>query len=155
MAVCCCFLFLCWDSCVWLFVVFVSGWLLAAVASLPPRYRDVPAPPYRDAPLIFQFLVSQFCCLMFLFFWFLIFRSLIFNRRWPQEWQQKMKQIPVGLVPGGSGNALNCSILHQLNQPLDGVNNLGAKHSALNVALGAKERRPNIDVTVANNTPLM
>ena len=29
-------------------------------------------------------------------------------------------------------------MLHQLDQPLDGVNNLGAKHSAMNVALGAK-----------------
>ena len=47
-------------------------------------------------------------------------------------------EIPIGLVPGGSGNALNCSVLHQLDQPLDGVNNLGAKHSAMNVALGAK-----------------
>ena len=58
--------------------------------------------------------------------------------RWPQEWQQQLMEMPIGLVPGGSGNALNCSVLHQLDQPLDGVNNLGAKHSAMNVALGAK-----------------
>ena len=25
--------------------------------------------------------------------------------------------IPMGIVPGGSGNALNCSILHQLGVP--------------------------------------
>ena len=25
--------------------------------------------------------------------------------------------IPMGIVPGGSGNALNCSILHQLGMP--------------------------------------
>ena len=45
--------------------------------------------------------------------------------------------MPVGIVPGGSGNALNCSLLSQLHQPLDGVNNLGAKAAGVNVAEGA------------------
>merc|ERR1712110_966557 len=59
-------------------------------------------------------------------------------KRWPLDWADRLSGIPIGLVPGGLGNALNCSVLHQLKQPLDGVNNLGAKHSANNVALGAK-----------------
>ena len=62
-------------------------------------------------------------------------------KRWPDDWQERLGKIPIGLVPGGSGNALNCSILRQLNQPLDGINNLGAKHSADNVANGAKNNQ--------------
>jgi len=57
------------------------------------------------------------------------------------SWTHQLEQIPIGIVPGGSGNALNCSLLRQLDQPLDGVNNLGAASSALNVALGARDRR--------------
>ena len=47
--------------------------------------------------------------------------------------------MPVGIVPGGSGNALNCSLLRQLHQPLDGINNLGATWAGTNVAVGAAE----------------
>lgn len=54
------------------------------------------------------------------------------------DWHQ-VADIPVGLVPGGSGNALNCSLLRQLQQPLDGINNLGASWAARNVAVGAAE----------------
>lgn len=54
------------------------------------------------------------------------------------DWDQ-ISRIPVGIVPGGSGNALNCSLLRQLEQPLDGINNLGAAWAALNVAVGAAE----------------
>lgn len=52
------------------------------------------------------------------------------------DWETVSK-FPLGIVPGGSGNALNCSLLRQLNQPLDGLNGLGAKWSGLNVATGA------------------
>ena len=53
------------------------------------------------------------------------------------NWQQTLQQIPIGLIPGGSGNALNCSLLRYLGQPLDGVNSLGVAHSSANVAVGA------------------
>ena len=52
-----------------------------------------------------------------------------------------MCDFPVGIVPGGSGNALNCSLLRQLSQPLDGTNNLGAAWSGCNVAQGASENK--------------
>lgn len=55
-----------------------------------------------------------------------------------RDWHQ-VCDIPVGLVPGGSGNALNCSLLRQLQQPLDGINNLGASWAARNVAVGAAQ----------------
>ena len=56
------------------------------------------------------------------------------------DWDQ-ICSIPVGIVPGGSGNALNCSLLRQLNQPLDGVNNLGSKAGGKNVACGAAKNK--------------
>ena len=79
------------------------------------------------------------------------------------DWNE-ISKIPFGIIPGGSGNALNCSILHQLGmyisfttillklsfqkkkgeiwflgQPLDGLNNLGSTWSALNSAIGAEQ----------------
>ena len=56
------------------------------------------------------------------------------------DWNEICK-IPLGIIPGGSGNALNCSILRQLGQPLDGLNNLGASWSGYNAAIGADENK--------------
>jgi len=55
-----------------------------------------------------------------------------------EDWDD-ICDIPVGIVPGGSGNALSCSLLRQLGQPLDGINNLGATWAGTNVAVGAAE----------------
>ena len=52
-----------------------------------------------------------------------------------------MCDFPIGIIPGGSGNALNCSLLRQLGQPLDGTNNLGATWSGRNIAQGASENK--------------
>lgn len=49
--------------------------------------------------------------------------------------------VPVGLVPGGSGCALNCSVLRHNGQPLDGLNNLGVDASVRNVVSGAENKR--------------
>ena len=49
-------------------------------------------------------------------------------------------------MPGGSGNALNCSLLRQLGQPLDGLNGLGAEWSAQNVAEGIDKDKTVIKV---------
>jgi sphingosine kinase len=46
-------------------------------------------------------------------------------------------ETPMGLVPGGSGCALNCSLLVRLGQTLDGLNSLGPAASSRNVAVGA------------------
>jgi len=53
-----------------------------------------------------------------------------------KDWDTFASRIPLGIIPGGSGNALNCSILRHLDQPLDGINGLGAQSSAINVAEG-------------------
>ena len=53
-----------------------------------------------------------------------------------EDWDD-ICDIPVGIVPGGSGNALSCSLLRPLGQPLDGINNLGATWAGTNVAVGA------------------
>jgi len=51
------------------------------------------------------------------------------------------KEREISLSIGGSGNALNCSLLRQLQQPLDGLKGLGADWSALNVATGIAKRK--------------
>ena len=53
------------------------------------------------------------------------------------NWEHILKTTPIGVMPGGSGNALNCSLLRQLNQPLDGRYNLGEEHSTNNICNGA------------------
>ena len=52
------------------------------------------------------------------------------------EWEKVVKDVPVGIMPGGSGNALNCSLLHQMKQPFDGMNNLGTNGALENVIGG-------------------
>ena len=47
-----------------------------------------------------------------------------------------MRDIPVGVMPGGSGNALNCSLLRQTKQNFDGINGLGTDDSLVNVVQG-------------------
>ena len=63
----------------------------------------------------------------------------VYNGLWQREDWSELCDFPIGIVPGGSGNALNCSLLRQLGQPLDGTNNLGASWSGRNVAQGASE----------------
>jgi len=57
------------------------------------------------------------------------------------NWEHILKTTPIGVMPGGSGNALNCSLLRQLNQPLDGRYKLGEEHSASNICNGAKSSK--------------
>merc|ERR1712150_39124 len=57
------------------------------------------------------------------------------------EWMEIMKDVPFGLMPGGSGNALNCSLLHQMKQPFDGMNKLGTNGALDNVMNGLKYQR--------------
>ena len=57
------------------------------------------------------------------------------------EWMEIMKDVPFGLMPGGSGNALNCSLLHQMKQPFDGMNKLGTNGALDNVMNGLKNQR--------------
>jgi len=57
------------------------------------------------------------------------------------DWDEKASRIPIGLVPGGSGCALNCSLLIMNKQKLDGLNSLGSAASARNVAVGAAKGR--------------
>ena len=49
--------------------------------------------------------------------------------------------FPIGLVPGGTGCALNCSLLVMNRQKLDGLNSLGPDASVRNVAVGAATGR--------------
>lgn len=57
------------------------------------------------------------------------------------SWMEIMKDIPFGLMPGGSGNALNCSLLHQMKQPFDGMNKLGTNGALDNVMNGIRNQR--------------
>eukprot|EP00094_Tigriopus_californicus_P002159 TCALIF_02082-PA protein Name:"Similar to SPHK1 Sphingosine kinase 1 (Homo sapiens)" AED:0.01 eAED:0.01 QI:0/-1/0/1/-1/1/1/0/358 len=57
----------------------------------------------------------------------------LFNR---PDWSQ-ISRMPMGLIPGGSGCALNSSLLRQLGQVRDGSTSLGPEASANNVAVGA------------------
>ena len=57
------------------------------------------------------------------------------------NWEHILRTTPIGIMPGGSGNALNCSLLRQLNQPLDGPYKLGEEHSSDNICFGAKSSR--------------
>ena len=54
------------------------------------------------------------------------------------DWDSACR-IPVGLLPGGSGCALNCSLLRELDKKLDGLNNPGLKASADNIANGVNQ----------------
>ena len=55
------------------------------------------------------------------------------------NWEHILKTTPIGVMPGGSGNALNCSLLRQLNQPhQDGRYKLGEEYSSKNICNGAK-----------------
>lgn len=63
----------------------------------------------------------------------------VYNGLWGRGDWSDLCDIPIGIVPGGSGNALNCSLLRQLRQPLDGTHHLGASWSGHNVAQGASE----------------
>ena len=53
------------------------------------------------------------------------------------NWEHILNTTPIGVMPGGSGNALNCSLLRQLNLPLDGRYRLGEDHSTNNICNGA------------------
>jgi sphingosine kinase len=83
-----------------------------------------------------------------------VYNGLATRPDWPE-----VCKIPVGIVPGGSGNALNCSLLRQLDQPLDGLNGLGANWSSLNVAVGAKDDKTIpldlLDVELANGRKII
>ena len=57
------------------------------------------------------------------------------------NWEHILKTTPIGIMPGGSGNALNCSLLRQLNLPLDGRHRLGEDHSTRNICNGAKTNK--------------
>ena len=57
------------------------------------------------------------------------------------EWTSIMKDIPIGIMPGGSGNALNCSLLRQMEQPFDGINGLGTNGALENIMSGTKHER--------------
>ena len=57
------------------------------------------------------------------------------------NWEHILQTTPIGFLPGGSGNALNCSFLHQLGKPLDGRYKLGEEHSMANVCVGAKQSK--------------
>ena len=57
------------------------------------------------------------------------------------NWEHILKTTPIGVLPGGSGNALNCSLLRQLDQQLDGRHKLGEDHSSNNVCFGAKSNK--------------
>ena len=57
------------------------------------------------------------------------------------NWEHILKTTPLGVMPGGSGNALNCSLLRQLNLPLDGRHRLGEEHSTKNICNGAKSNK--------------
>lgn len=50
------------------------------------------------------------------------------------DWPQIGRDIPIGLLPGGSGCALNCSLLRYLNQSF--AEEMGAEKSARNVLSG-------------------
>ena len=65
----------------------------------------------------------------------------VYNGLWQRRDWEDMCDFPLGIVPGGSGNALNCSLLRQLGQPLDGTQHLGATWSGCNVAQGASEKK--------------
>ncbi len=65
----------------------------------------------------------------------------IYNGLRTREDADKACRFPVGLVPGGSGCALNCSLIFNNGQKFDGLNNLGAKDSVQNVAVGAANGR--------------
>ena len=56
------------------------------------------------------------------------------------DWDSVCK-IPMGLLPGGSGCALNCSLLREMDQKLEGLNNPGLQASADNIAIGVKHKR--------------
>jgi len=49
-----------------------------------------------------------------------------------EDWETVRKDLPLGLVPGGSGNAVHCSLLHQLGEHFDDE----VKVAALNVLKG-------------------
>lgn len=54
----------------------------------------------------------------------------IFDR---PDWKQVFQSVPLGVVPGGSGNGLSRSLIHAQNEPFDGK---GAVSSVMNVARG-------------------
>ena len=57
------------------------------------------------------------------------------------NWNHVMGSLPVGIMPGGSGNALSCALLHQMKQPFDGMNNLGTNGALKNIINGLKYRK--------------
>ena len=57
------------------------------------------------------------------------------------DWMTIMKYVPFGLMPGGSGNALNCSLLHQMKQPFDGMNKLGTNGALENIMNGVQKQK--------------
>jgi len=52
------------------------------------------------------------------------------------DWEKVRRELPLGLVPGGSGNAVHCSLLHQLAESFDDE----VKVAGLNILKG--ESRP-------------
>ena len=57
------------------------------------------------------------------------------------DWVEVMDSLPVGIMPGGSGNALNCALLYQMKQPFDGMNKLGTNGALENIMSGIKHNR--------------
>jgi len=49
------------------------------------------------------------------------------------DWREALHRLPLGVIPGGSGNGLARSILHELDEPFDGS---GLGSALLNVARG-------------------
>ncbi len=56
------------------------------------------------------------------------------------DWREALSRLPLGLIPGGSGNGLARSILNELGEPFDGT---GLGSALLNVARG---RVKNLDL---------
>lgn len=57
------------------------------------------------------------------------------------DWTSVMGGTSIGIMPGGSGNALNCSLLRQMEQPFDGINGLGTNGSLANIISGTRFKR--------------
>eukprot|EP00095_Tigriopus_kingsejongensis_P002046 snap_masked-scaffold556_size137522-processed-gene-0.20 protein:Tk02046 transcript:snap_masked-scaffold556_size137522-processed-gene-0.20-mRNA-1 annotation:"sphingosine kinase 1-like" len=69
-----------------------------------------------------------------------IFNGLFHRHDW-----HEISRIPIGVMPGGTGCALNSSLLRQLQEVREGQVSVGPNESAQNVAVGA---------SLLRNTPL-
>lgn len=64
------------------------------------------------------------------------------------DWREALSRLPLGLIPGGSGNGLARSILNELDEPFDGT---GLGSALLNVARG---RVKNLDLFYVESTQM-